>query len=152
MPYGIYFWIDKKTGKTRIKGLPNVRCGAKTRAGTPCKNWAVFDGYLRPRNGRCYMHGGLSTGPKTERGKERSRRGRQMRAKKAVEKWQADFTRALLEIWERWYRTPVDEKMARPWEWWKEWDWKKFKLEEPLDIANMVFDKLIKDWKDGKDF
>lgn len=31
------------------------RCGAKTRAGTPCKNGAMA-------NGRCRMHGGKSTG------------------------------------------------------------------------------------------
>src|SRR5690625_7181644 len=32
------------------------RCGAKTRTGKPCKNWAMA-------NGRCRMHGGKSTGP-----------------------------------------------------------------------------------------
>jgi len=32
------------------------RCGAKTRAGNPCKNYAMA-------NGRCRMHGGKSTGP-----------------------------------------------------------------------------------------
>src|SRR5690625_1723097 len=31
-------------------------CGAKTRAGTPCRNGAMA-------NGRCRMHGGKSTGP-----------------------------------------------------------------------------------------
>lgn len=31
------------------------RCGAKTRKGTPCTNWAM-------PNGRCRMHGGKSTG------------------------------------------------------------------------------------------
>lgn len=31
------------------------RCGAKTRSGTPCLNWAM-------PNGRCRMHGGRSTG------------------------------------------------------------------------------------------
>ncbi len=31
------------------------RCGAKTRKGTPCKNWAMT-------NGRCRMHGGKSIG------------------------------------------------------------------------------------------
>ncbi len=41
-------------------------CGAKTRAGTPCKR---RDFYL---NGRCKLHGGLSTGPKTLEGKKRS--------------------------------------------------------------------------------
>jgi len=32
------------------------RCGAKTRSGGKCKNWAMA-------NGRCRMHGGKSTGP-----------------------------------------------------------------------------------------
>ena len=40
-------------------------CGAKTRAGTPCKNTAIYF------NGRCRMHGGLSTGPKSAAGKRR---------------------------------------------------------------------------------
>lgn len=34
-----------------------IRCGAKTRSGEPCKNYAM-------ENGRCRMHGGKSTGPK----------------------------------------------------------------------------------------
>ena len=38
-------------------------CGAKTRAGTPCKRRDLY------RSGRCRLHGGLSTGPKTEFGK-----------------------------------------------------------------------------------
>jgi hypothetical protein len=42
-------------------------CGAKTRRGTPCKCRAM-------RNGRCRLHGGLSTGPKTRDGIERIRR------------------------------------------------------------------------------
>jgi len=41
-------------------------CGAKTRAGTPCKMTAIYE------NGRCKLHGGLSTGPKTKEGKKRS--------------------------------------------------------------------------------
>src|SRR5690606_24465453 len=32
------------------------KCGAKTRNGGTCKNWAMA-------NGRCRMHGGKSTGP-----------------------------------------------------------------------------------------
>jgi hypothetical protein len=37
------------------------RCGARTRAGTSCKCPAM-------RNGRCRMHGGLSTGPTSPEG------------------------------------------------------------------------------------
>jgi hypothetical protein len=44
-----------------------MRCGAKTRAGTPCKLKSI---YLN--NGRCKFHGGLSTGPVTPEGKKRS--------------------------------------------------------------------------------
>lgn len=43
------------------------RCGAKTRKGTPCQAPAMH-------NGRCRMHGGLSTGPRTPEGLERCRR------------------------------------------------------------------------------
>jgi hypothetical protein len=41
-------------------------CRARTRAGTPCK--------IRPDypNGRCKFHGGASTGPKTEQGRQQS--------------------------------------------------------------------------------
>src|SRR6516165_4888399 len=44
-----------------------ARCGAKTRRGTPCQCPAMT-------NGRCRLHGGLSTGPKTAEGIERIRR------------------------------------------------------------------------------
>ena len=41
-------------------------CGARTRAGAPCRALAM-------KNGRCRMHGGGSTGPKTAAGKARHR-------------------------------------------------------------------------------
>jgi hypothetical protein len=43
------------------------RCCAKTRKGTPCQSPAM-------RNGRCRMHGGASTGPRTPAGLARSSR------------------------------------------------------------------------------
>ena len=46
--------------------LKNMRCGAKTRAGTPCKRRDLCD------SGRCRLHGGMSSGPRTEEGKVRS--------------------------------------------------------------------------------
>jgi hypothetical protein len=46
---------------------PARRCGAKTRQGSPCKSPAM-------ENGRCRMHGGTSTGPRTAAGLKRSRR------------------------------------------------------------------------------
>lgn len=46
--------------------LRGLACGAKTRKGTPCKVKNIY------ANGRCKLHGGLSTGPKTLEGKRRS--------------------------------------------------------------------------------
>jgi hypothetical protein len=40
-------------------------CQARTRAGTPCKRRDIYE------NGRCPLHGGLSTGPTTQEGKAR---------------------------------------------------------------------------------
>ncbi len=50
-------------------GDPNTapRCGAKTRKGTSCRQPAM-------KNGRCRLHGGKSTGPRTPEGLERARR------------------------------------------------------------------------------
>ena len=50
-------------------GDPNraPRCGAKTRTRKKCQAPAM-------RNGRCRMHGGKSTGPRTPEGLARSRR------------------------------------------------------------------------------
>ena len=49
-------------------GNPNAapRCGAKTRGGTPCAAPAMG-------NGRCRLHGGKSTGPRTAEGLARCR-------------------------------------------------------------------------------
>ena len=50
-------------------GDPNSapRCGARTRKQTSCRAPAMA-------NGRCRMHGGKSTGPRTPEGLERSRK------------------------------------------------------------------------------
>jgi len=44
----------------------NETCGAKNRQGKPCQRRDIF------KNGRCKLHGGLSTGPKTLEGKRKS--------------------------------------------------------------------------------
>jgi len=49
--------------------LHAIQCGARTRAGTPCKRTDIH------ANGRCKYHGGMSTGARTEEGKERQREG-----------------------------------------------------------------------------
>jgi hypothetical protein len=41
------------------------RCGAKTRSGMPCQRYGVG------RGGRCRLHGGASTGPRSVRGRKR---------------------------------------------------------------------------------
>ena len=48
---------------------PGNRCGAVTRNRASCRNPAM-------PNGRCRMHGGKSTGPRTEEGLERARKAR----------------------------------------------------------------------------
>lgn len=59
-----------EAGRTDYPPLPielhDLRCGAQTRAGTPCRMKVLYG------NGRCKLHGGLSTGPKSETGKARS--------------------------------------------------------------------------------
>ena len=45
------------------------RCGARTRSGAECKSPGMA-------NGRCRMHGGPSTGPRTPEGLERMRRAK----------------------------------------------------------------------------
>lgn len=48
------------------------KCGAKCRDGHACRAPVVWDKeYNRPRNGRCKLHGGKSTGPRTPEGKAR---------------------------------------------------------------------------------
>src|SRR5699024_5705593 len=50
-----------------MQNKPHVRnrCGAKTRAGTPCKNGSMA-------NGRCRLHGGKSSGAPPEKMKKNS--------------------------------------------------------------------------------
>jgi hypothetical protein len=58
-----------KNGNPSGDYLQAPRCGARTRAGCPCRQPAMA-------NGRCRMHGGLSTGPRTPEGLARSRAAR----------------------------------------------------------------------------
>src|SRR5262245_13755969 len=62
--------IDR--GRARLEALLKAnaapRCGARSkRTGKPCRGAAM-------PNGRCKLHGGKSTGPRTPEGLERSRR------------------------------------------------------------------------------
>ena len=84
-------------------------CGAKTRAGTPCRRIAM-------KNGRCMNHGGKSTGAKTKAGlerivKARTKHGYWSKQARALRKEAHDFlddARAnLMEV-----RADVDKRCA----------------------------------------
>lgn len=86
---------DSVAGKTAASGINPVhrlpdwrstlplaqaapRCGATSRrTGQPCRAPAMA-------NGRCRMHGGASTGPRTPEGLERSRRARYVHGEYSV--------------------------------------------------------------------
>lgn len=53
--------------------MTSKTCGATTRAGTPCKRIDLY------ASGRCRLHGGLSTGPSSEAGKDRIRAAQKRR-------------------------------------------------------------------------
>ncbi len=79
-------------------GDPNTapRCGAKTRAGGQCKVPGM-------RNGRCRMHGGASTGPRTAEGlacskRSRWRHGLYSAEAKAEWKFVRDLARKCLDL------------------------------------------------------
>lgn len=57
---------------SRLK-VNRPRCGARTRAGGECAAPVVWDAKAgKPVNGRCRMHGGLSTGPRSAEGRARA--------------------------------------------------------------------------------
>jgi hypothetical protein len=69
-----------------------LRCGARTRRGSRCKCPAM-------PNGRCRLHGGLSTGPRTAEGIERirqavTRHGRYSKTEKTRRRECRDLLRA----------------------------------------------------------
>lgn len=56
------------------------KCGALTRQRTYCQAPAVWNKITDEAvNGRCKLHGGLSTGPKTSKGKEAIRQSNRTR-------------------------------------------------------------------------
>ena len=71
---------------------PGVRCLAKTRRGTECQSAAY------KHNGRCRLHGGLSTGARTLEGLKRIseanlKHGRRTKEKLAANRHSADVGR-----------------------------------------------------------
>lgn len=59
--------------KAETAAKRRVRCGAKTRKGTPCRCKS------EPGKRRCKFHGGMSTGARTEEGRERIREAQRRR-------------------------------------------------------------------------
>lgn len=60
-------WLGQRPLPRIPDDLRDLTCGAKTRKGKPCKRRDLYS------NGRCRLHGGLSTGPRTEVGRQQSR-------------------------------------------------------------------------------
>ncbi len=62
-------WGCLKNGNPPGDFTKAPRCGARTRRGTTCRAPAMA-------NGRCRLHGGKSTGPRTREGLERMRQSK----------------------------------------------------------------------------
>ena len=89
-------WLADIGLNTRFgPGWPGKRCLAKTRRGTECQRPAITGA------GRCRLHGGRSTGPRTEEGRARisaanTKHGRKTKERLAEAKARAQANR---EIW-----------------------------------------------------
>ena len=86
---------------------PGKRCLAMTRRGTACQRAAY------KHNGRCALHGGRSTGPRTQRGLERIseanlKHGRQTKDKLAAQRHAAKVGRRVLGELKRLEKQIVD--------------------------------------------
>jgi hypothetical protein len=87
-------WL--KNGNTPGDFTKAPRCGAKTRKGHPCPQPAM-------KNGRCRLHGGKSTGPRTPEGLERMRQsklkhGRYSKEAKAVNQYLRSFRATIARL------------------------------------------------------
>lgn len=70
---------ERREPNTPRKDRP--RCGAMTRKGTPCEASVEWDDERAvPVNGRCRFHGGQSTGPRTDVGRDAIRESNRRRA------------------------------------------------------------------------
>ena len=58
-------------------------CGARTRAGYPCRGIPVYRPASKPGRARCRLHGGKSTGPKTPDGRARIAASNRRRGRKS---------------------------------------------------------------------
>ena len=74
---------------------PGIRCGARTKAGGSCQRPAV------KRTGKCNRHGGKSTGPRTQAGRDKiaalhTKHGRTTKAERAKAKRRAEVGRQVM--------------------------------------------------------
>jgi hypothetical protein len=74
---------------------PGLRCLAKTRRGTECQKPAIKG------KGRCQLHGGRSTGPRTEEGRARIAAGKFKHGNRTKKRLAEDRERAAAnrQIW-----------------------------------------------------
>ena len=76
--FRISAWADEPKMQRKNRGI----CGAMTRKGTPCQAPPVWDKMAdKAKNGRCKLHGGMSTGARTEAGREAIRASNRRRKK-----------------------------------------------------------------------
>ncbi len=74
----ISLWANDPKKPRKKRGT----CDAKTRKNTLCQAPPVWDKNKdEAKNGRCKLHGGLSTGARTEKGREAIRESNRRRAK-----------------------------------------------------------------------
>ena len=99
---------------------PGIRCGARTKLGGACQRPAV------KRTGRCTRHGGKSTGPKTQAGRDKiaalhTIHGQYTKEKRQVAKQRADIGRKVrAEI--KHIETSLIEQGVLKRSWRKDWD------------------------------
>ena len=98
---------------------PGVRCGAQTRAGGECQRPAV------KRTGRCSRHGGKSTGPRAQAGRDtiaalHTTHGRLTKEKRAAAKKRAETGRKVRAEIERIEASLVEQGVLNR-NWRKDW-------------------------------
>jgi hypothetical protein len=93
-------------------GNPHLspRCGAKTRSGAPCRAPGVWN-RKTGKYGRCRMHGGKSTGPRTPEGIERCRKANWKHGERSAEHiaYRRAFRRELQ--WMRWEGDQLEREL-----------------------------------------
>ena len=113
--------------------MKKSRCGARTRAGHPCKRKGLGKG------GRCPNHGGMSTGPRTIEGRQRiaeaqRRRWKANRAKAASIGNSPGFDCLCLLLWQTQMDTGACQFNAR-----RRPGPRRTRLSRPFDGCSIAF-------------